>query len=365
MKKINIIGAGASGMSVAIYLKSRNKCLDITIYEADDRIGRKILKTGGGKCNISNNSVHPEKYNNQDFINKVLNNVSMVEVYKFIEDELGIMLKSDSEGRLYPFSESAKSVVDSFKRRLEELNINVVYNSLFDKYNNDDIYIFACGSKAQSKYDGYQFIKTLGHSVSRLSPGLVPIKIKEKIPHLRGVRVKCGAKIICGKNIMFEDKGEILFKDDALSGILAMELSRYYSEDCYVSLDLVYEKTFEELNTYFIKHKSKGRTEEEILFGMFPKMVVVEILKRGKDIVKTCKNFTFSAIGLNSYNQAQITVGGVNLNEVNDYCCSLIKKDVYIIGEMLDIDGKCGGYNLSFAFLSALAAAKDILKIID
>ena len=144
MKKINIIGAGASGMSSAIYLKSRNNDLDITIYEADDRIGRKILKTGSGKCNISNTLITPYGYNNQEFISEVLNNVSMVEVYRFIEDELGIMLKSDSEGRLYPFSESAKSVVDSFKRRLEELKIKIIYNCSVEKYNQEEIYIFAC-----------------------------------------------------------------------------------------------------------------------------------------------------------------------------------------------------------------------------
>lgn len=365
MKKINIIGAGASGMSVAIYLKSRNNNLNITIFEADDRIGRKILKTGGGKCNISNNAITPCGFNNHEFINKVLMNVSMVDVYKFLEDDLGIMLKSDSEGRLYPFSESAKSVVDSFRRRLDELGINIVYNSMIEKYNENDIVIFACGSKAQSKYDGYQLVKNIGHTINVLKPGLVPIKIKEKIPHLRGLRVKSKAKIVYDRDVLYEDTGEILFKDDALSGILSMDLSRFYKDGCYISLDLVFEKSYDKLNAYFSRHKNKGRTEEEILLGMFPKMLVMEILTRGKDVVKTCKNLTFNAIGLNSFNQAQITVGGVSITEVNEYCCSLIKKDVYIIGEMLDIDGKCGGYNLSFAFLSGLAAAKDILKKID
>lgn len=365
MKKISIIGAGASGMAAAIYLKSKREDLDITIFEADERVGRKILKTGSGKCNISNTLITPYGYNNQEFISEVLNNVSMVEVYRFIEDELGIMLKSDSEGRLYPFSESAKSVVDSFKRRLEELKIKIIYNCSVEKYNQEEIYIFACGSKAQSNFNGYQLVKDLGHTISNLIPGLVPIKIKEKIPHLRGIRVKCKAKIINKKDILYEDIGEILFKDDALSGILAMDLSRYYSQGSFISLDLVYEKSLEELNTYFNKHKKMGRTEEEILLGMFPKMVAMEILKRKEDVVFTSKNFSFTAIGLNGFNQAQIAVGGVNVNEVNNHCNSIIMKNAYIIGEMLDVDGKCGGYNLSFAFLSALATAKDILKKID
>lgn len=362
MKKINIIGAGASGMSVAIYLKSMNSNLDITIYEADDRIGRKILKTGSGKCNISNKTLSSKGFNNSEFVKDILENVSMSEVYRFIEDELGIMIKSDEEGRLYPFSESAKSVVDSFRRRLDELKINIIFNSSFTELKNEEIVIFACGSKAQSKFEGYRLVKHYGHSIKELSPGLVPIKIKERIPHLRGIRVKCSAKIILGKTVLFEDVGEILFKDDYLSGILAMDLSRYYTKGCYVSLDLVSEKSFEQLRDYFTKHKEKGRTEEEILLGMFPKMLVTEIMKRGKDIIGACKNLTFSTIGLNDFNQAQISLGGVNVNEITDSCCSKINKQIYIIGEMLDIDGKCGGYNLSFAFLSALACAKDILK---
>jgi predicted flavoprotein YhiN len=127
-------------------------------------------------------------------------------------------------------------------------------------------------------------------------------------------------------------------------------------------LDLVKEKSLNELYAYFNKHKNKGRSVEEILLGMFPKMLVMEILKRGEDVVKTCKNLIFNAVGLNSYNQAQITVGGVNINEINECCKSLINENVYIVGEMLDIDGKCGGYNLSFAFLSAIAAGKDIIN---
>ncbi|MDY0363173.1 MAG: aminoacetone oxidase family FAD-binding enzyme [Bacilli bacterium] len=362
MKKISIIGAGASGMAAAIYLKSKREDLDITIFEADERVGRKILKTGSGKCNISNNLIRAEGFNNSDFINKLLKKVSIVEVYQFIEEELGIMLKSDFEGRLYPFSESSKSVVDSFKRRLDELNIKIIYNSFIETYNENYISIFACGSKAQSKFDGYQLVKNLGHTIKELKPGLVPIAIKEKIPHLRGIRVKCSAKIIVGNDILHEDSGEILFKDDALSGILAMDLSRFYCENCFVSLDLVKEKSLNELYAYFNKHKNKGRSVEEILLGMFPKMLVMEILKRGEDVVKTCKNLIFNAVGLNSYNQAQITVGGVNINEINECCKSLINENVYIVGEMLDIDGKCGGYNLSFAFLSAIAAGKDIIN---
>ena len=103
-----------------------------------------------------------------------------------------------------------------------------------------------------------------------------------------------GTEYVWERPFKFEDVGEILFKDDYLSGILAMDLSSYYTKGCYVSLDLVSEKSFEQLRDYFTKHKEKGRTEEEILLGMFPKMLVTEIMKRGKDIIGACKNLTFS-----------------------------------------------------------------------
>lgn len=371
MRKIIIIGAGASGMTCAIRLKQLHKC-EVILLEAKNRIGKKILQTGNGKCNISNINTNGKHYNNPEFINRCLENVSIDNVINFF-NKLGLIVKVDEEGRVYPYSESATTVIEVFRRELDRLNIviktdfeviDIVKKDKFivkskEEEVSGDVIVFATGSLAQSNNNGYDLLKNFNHTITQLYPGLVSLKTKRNLSHLQGIRVKCNAEMINGSG-EYNGNGEILFKKDGLSGILALDLSRFYQRKCIVELDLMPQYTKDQINN-FINERINKNSLDNILLGIFPKMIVHELLSRDdKDIVNTIKHLDFEIVGLNGYEQAQITVGGVSINELNDNFSSKLIQDLYIIGEVLDIDGACGGFNLSFAWISGLICANSI-----
>ena len=240
---VGIIGGGACGVMTALTIKKNNPNTDVTILEQNDRILKKLLKTGNGKCNIANNIITSEMYNDYSLIDENIN----INVLKELMD-LGLVLKETTFGRVYPYSEQAKSVVNVLLRDLEKTGVNIItnYNVLNitskDGYylvNNDkkyDILVVATGSIAQEKTTGYDILKKLGHTITPLRPALVPIKVKEKVDHLQGLRIKCNAT---ANNRTLS--GEILFKNDGLSGILALDLSRLVEINDVISLDLMPE----------------------------------------------------------------------------------------------------------------------------
>lgn len=357
MNKINIYGAGVSGMTAAIYLKKRNPKLDITLYEADIRVGQKILKTGNGKCNISNVYLDDSNnYNNSLFIKEVFKETNSQNLKEFVLEDLGLVLREDDSGRLYPYSEKATSVLTAYVNKLKELDIKVV-TSLRDTLDLTGITIIATGSYAQSKYDGYDYLTSLGHKITPLIPALTTLKVKEDLRPLKGIRFKVKAKILKGNKVLAVDEGEVQFRSDAISGIVVLDLSRYYEAGCEVSFDLTPEYSLADLKEL----KAKFKDEDEFLFSLLPKMLAIEVKKR-KDILHQLKDFRFTVLGLNSYGEAQITKGGLDLKEINYDFSSKLKPNLYIVGEVLDIDARCGGFNFGFAIISGLTAAKSILR---
>lgn len=373
-RDVIIIGGGASGICCAINLKKINKELKVTVLEQNDKILKKVLKTGNGKCNIGNTNINSEKYKNYDFFKEY---ISSFNTEKYFES-LGLVLKKDEMGRLYPYSESANNVVDILRNEASKLNVEVVTGfTVISVKKNKDIYevhgseiytskvvVLACGSIAQCQTNGYELAKKLNHTITPLKAGLTPIKVKEDIKSLQGIRIKCRATV---KG--FERSGEILFKEDGISGILSLELSRYVSENSVISLDLAPTLSEEFLKLFIEKRISDESLNRDdlllILSGILPKMLALLIVKKSESIsecIKNIKSFNLTVSGLYGFNSAQIVVGGVSLKEMNNNFESKLEKNLYIIGEMLDVDGDCGGYNLYFAWLSANVSSETIVK---
>ncbi|MDD3999706.1 MAG: aminoacetone oxidase family FAD-binding enzyme [Bacilli bacterium] len=378
-KDVIIIGGGASGIACALRIKMNNPALKVLILEQNPRIGKKILKTGNGKCNISNLNMGPEHYNNQEFLENSMRSFSVDELIEFF-NKLGLILRTDSSNRLYPYSESANTVLEVLLYALDKLGVEVKCNqevlevsisrefkviSATDSFTAGYL-VMATGSIAQEKTNGYNLLKALNHSQTNLEPGLVPLKTKEKLNSIRGIRVKCKASVFEKEELLHEEEGEILFKEEGLSGVLALNLSRYARFGGIVSLDLFPDRKILPYLEKIIKFKD----QEDALLGMLPKMLVYEVLKRNKGrnlakISETLHNLTFEVIGNYGFGMAQITLGGIRTEEVNYDFSSKLVKNLSIIGEVLDIDGECGGYNLHFAWMSGILAAETIIGVFE
>ena len=329
--KVGIIGGGACGVITALTIKKNSPNINVTILEQNDRILKKLLKTGNGKCNIANNIITSEMYNDYSLID----DNSDINVIKELMD-YGLVLKETTLGRVYPYSEQAKSVVNVLLRDLEKYDVEICTNYLVEKItikdskyiiNGDkefDYLVIASGSIAQEKTNGYDLLKNLNHHITPLRPALVPIKVKEKVDHLQGLRIKCKATL----NGRVLD-GEILFKNE-------------YSE--------------EEINNLLT-----GTKKEEVLEGIFAKMIVKEILSRGNNTSYIIKHLTFTISGFYGFNDGQIVRGGLKLDEISNYE-SAIHSNLFIGGEVLDVDGASGGYNLYFAWLSGIVIGNNIVK---
>lgn len=356
--KVGIIGGGACGVITALTIKKNSPNINVTILEQNDRILKKLLKTGNGKCNIANNIITSEMYNDYSLID----DNSDINVIKELMD-YGLVLKETTLGRVYPYSEQAKSVVNVLLRDLEKYDVEICTNYLVEKItikdskyiiNGDkefDYLVIASGSIAQEKTNGYDLLKNLNHHITPLRPALVPIKVKEKVDHLQGLRIKCKATL----NGRVLD-GEILFKNDGLSGILALDLSRLGEAGDVISLDLMPEYSEEEINNLLT-----GTKKEEVLEGIFAKMIVKEILSRGNNTSYIIKHLTFTISGFYGFNDGQIVRGGLKLDEISNYE-SAIHSNLFIGGEVLDVDGASGGYNLYFAWLSGIVIGNNIVK---
>lgn len=361
-----IIGAGASGISCAIAYKQKNPFKKIVILEQNDRIGKKILKTGNGKCNLGNVHIKENSYHNWEYIKRAMKQFDIIDYF----GEMGVITRQDEQGRLYPYSETASSIVDIFRYELERLQIEVRYffqvTNIFTEKNfivygtstkiEAEKVVVATGSFAQEKTNGYELLEHLGHHIKPLSPRLVPIKVEESVKSLQGIRVKCLAKVK-----EFEEYGEILFKEAGLSGILALNLSRYVNKNDKIVLDLAPDKSY--LTLKELIEKLASRDIATILRGLLPKMVILDILKTAKtpeEIATKIKNYSFTVKDLYDFEFAQVARGGVDMDEVKEDFASKIINNCYIVGEVLDIDGECGGYNLMFAWMSGNTVGKHI-----
>ena len=374
--KVIIIGGGASGVMHALYLQKLDKDIKILILEKNERILKKLMKTGNGRCNISNFDMDPKYYNNYNFIKRLYDKLPGDEIIKVFK-EMGLLLKSDHSTRLYPYSESAKTVIDNFRYGLDKANIEVECEQEVIKITKDkdfivktktkeytsDYLVVSSGSIAQEVTSGYDMLKQLGHEITRLEPGLVALKVEENIKCLQGIRVKCRASVINNERVEYIEDGELLFKDKGISGVLVLNLSRFVKEGSKIRIDLFSDyPDIEEYIRMFLNEKSIL----DILLSLLPKalaLYIVKICNNNIDsIIHMIHNLEFKIVGNYGFNQGQIVQGGVDINYIEDDFSSKVIPGLYIIGEILDIDGASGGYNLHFAWASGIVSAMAIFE---
>ncbi len=376
--KIAIIGAGASGL-VAGLCASKNK--DVTIYCADEKIGKKILVTGNGRCNLTNTQGFDTAYN-QD-VSKFFEKISNLDIIKFFNN-LGLEIYVDEEGRVYPLSNSAQSVVEVLTNALAKDNVNIKFEKVEDiKIDNRfnvitnlsneeyDKVIIATGSenvlldKMKIKYKPF-------------SPSLVALKTKENTKELSGLRLTNVKVTLDVDNKKYTEFGEVLFKDKGLSGICIFNISAYLARknnfNAKIYIDLLPKFTYENVVIMLTNRlKLNFKNISEFMTGLFNKKINKYLLKNLnldeqknikelnsniiEKIAKIIKNLPFNVVGY--YENNQVKSGGVRLCDLTENFEYKEIKNLYFIGEIVDVDGLCGGYNLSWAFVSAMLAGED------
>lgn len=402
--KIVIIGGGASGMMAAI--TAARMGAKVTLLEQKNRVGRKILATGNGRCNLTNKIVGVQHYHNiredQNFVSHILNKYSVIDTIEFFR-LLGIELIEKDNGKLYPRSEQANSVVSVLLFELEKLKVDIRYEETvtsiqiednikvltnINKYYCNRLIIAAGGQSCPSlgsDGSGFELAKTLGHTIKHTFPSLVQLKTDYSfLKHLQGTKVVGTVQLLNDeKEVIREDQGEILFTDYGVSGPPILQISRYasYSHinhlDTYVLIDLVPDYTIEKLDQILMQRFTQMPTKnaEQALIGFINSKLIVPILKTAEimltkkavDITKeergnlviALKNVLMKVIGTQDWTSSQVTAGGIKLSEVDiNSLASKKAKGVYFCGEILDVDGICGGYNLQWAWSSGAIAGK-------
>jgi len=398
MYDVIVIGGGASGMTAAVCAARNGK--RVLLLEKNNKLGRKIAASGNGKCNLTNALISTECYHNAypKELASVLNQCDREVILQFMKS-LGIRCK-EKKGYYYPMSEQAAVVVQMLQAELEHLKVTVILEERFLELRSDnggfcvvtektryhaDKIILACGGMAAPKLGaentGYLMLKKLGHNVMEPIPALVQMLAKERyIKKISGVRSEAKICLKTGER-QYCEAGEIIFTDNGISGIPVFQLSRYVAESLnrgerpQLSVNLVpncepaeFVHEIREMMQY------NPQLPVEFLFRGYcnHKVVYALLCESGLDAAMPCKEAKWSEIekfimllfaipfqitGTNGFEQAQVTRGGVPLYEINpDTMESKIIPGLYITGELLDIDGMCGGYNLHFAWATGMLA---------
>lgn len=388
--KIGIIGAGACGIVSAIRIKEKyGEKVEVHLFEQEEKIGKKILQTGNGKCNFGNLNLNFSYYNHSDFVKPLLEKYNTNSILDFFAS-LGILAKIDSEGRIYPYSESAASFLDILIYHLENkgvyihssykvssLKINKNSYILNDEYTMDKI-IISIGGKARVKDYDNSFLKPLNINFVADKPALVSLKVKEKfLKPLSGLRMKASVRVINDELEVYQNVGEVLFKENSLSGIVIFSCSRFVKQNSLVELNLCPNKEKEELVSWFsnLKNNLPFMLVEKSLNGLFPKQLskvltrlchLEEITLKDindlqiNNIIHLIRHFSFHIDSFNDYSNAQIMCGGIDICNVNEKLQLKNHPSIFAGGEVLDIDGECGGFNLSFAWICAFVIADNI-----
>ena len=385
-----IIGGGASGMFLASELAGRR----VALIEANDRVGKKLLATGNGKCNLTNLDMNIVHYNRPSFVETYLDRFDAHDTIASFE-RMGLITKVIDK-RVYPYSECASTVLDILRGAVQKCGTEVftghIVNSVeyfADTYTvggvtkvdgqtksfsfTADNVVLATGSNATFGRNSNNLFTALGHTAREFTPALVPIKTnKEPIKGLSGVRVKAGVR--CGARY---EVGEVLFKDFGVSGIAVFNMSSEISRGklkigSNLTIDFMPEYSVGEVEN-LLRKRGNVRVGE-LLTGTFHSKVVDRILwasgvspddlaqPKISAIARTIKTYTLKIEGLGDSSLSQVMSGGLNIREFDHNLMSMKSKNAFAIGEALDVDGDCGGYNLQWAWTSARVVAEYIRK---
>lgn len=375
---IAIIGAGASGLMLSSLIKNKK----IILLEANDKIGKKIKISGGGKCNITNSHINSHNYliNNELFIKNILNNFTNEDLLKFLNKN-NVYPKIDE--RLVKgtyFCDSSSLIISMFYKLISHINlqlnqvvIDVSYKNEFIINTNKNIFkskkvIIASGGLSYTNLGAsciaFDIAKKFGHTIKTLNPALVGFTVQKEqfwFKLLSGLSLKVEIKI--GKKIF---NGGFLFTHKGCSGPVILNSSLYWSKGD-IQIDFI--PNIKNISNLFNSHKFISSS-----FNL-PKRFIIEFLKSinledkamnkltidEKKRLSIIKKYKFSPAGNFGYKKAEVTKGGINTYEIDDNMQSKLKKNLYFIGECLDITGELGGYNFQSAFSSAFVCSKDLI----
>jgi predicted Rossmann fold flavoprotein len=348
---IHIIGGGASGLAAAVTasrLHSR-----VFIHEANDRVGKKLLATGNGKCNLTNTDIDIKYYhsNSPETAEQILNSSPALVADFFKSVGLHTMVE---QGRVYPYSKRAGSVLDTLRSALGR-DVELRLGKQADPFDfTGGVLILATGGLNGASDNIARFLKSLGHTVYPPFPALTPLKVKHAaLPSLKGIRVKPCKLTLNGVS----DTGEVQFTEYGLSGIPAMQLSGYVQGPTEVHVDLLPEMTDDEANSFLNERASLNLSEPYM--GLFHKNLGAVLSKERANL----KDFVMPVTGVMGYGHAQVTGGGLDVDEIDPATMeSRLRKRLFVTGELLDVYGDCGGYNLHWAWTTGILAGRAAVK---
>lgn len=407
-KRVLIIGGGAAGMTAAI--AAARQGAEVKIYEQMQRVGKKLLATGNGRCNVTNSEIKLERYHGSfvEFARYGLEKFDTSCTIEFFES-IGITLKEEDDGKLYPYSGQASSVLDVMRYELNRLGVSEICETEVKKIfaskgslsillkdgtiEKGDRIIVATGGRANANLGstgtGYKLVADLGHKIVDTFPALVQLKLD--FPYLKaasGVKFVGEANVIEDGKVLKKDSGELLFTDYGISGPPILQLSRSAAESInrgrrpVIELDMFPEFTFEQLKELLNK-KIRLDAQREIDFtmiGLINKKLIPIVLKLSglldihtkvsqltdsqiNNLVLSMKKLQIEITGTQPFRDAQVTAGGIDVRDVEDKTMeSKLVKGLYLCGELLDIDGDCGGFNLQWAWASGYLAGINAAK---
>lgn len=403
--RVAVIGGGASGLACAAEIMHtvKNRAdVSVTVFERLTRVGKKLLVTGNGRCNLTNiNALDLGYRGDSEFAYKVISRFTPEDNIKFF-NSMGLYTRTESEGRVYPLSNQASSVLDALRFECERLGVETVcdYRAVHLKtvvtggrqkiiVNNRDRFDFAvvaAGGRAAKIHgtdgDSYELLKMMGHNIIPTAPALVSLNCELPSKALKGVRSICAMDLIIDGKKVLKNYGEVQFTDYGLSGIPIMQLSRFVSvspsENIEIHLDLTPDFSDESIRTYLHERRAVDTGLcENMLCGILNKQLCIVLLKeceiavngRVNDLsdselqrlAEILKCWKINVKNSRSFDFAQVTAGGADCSQFDsDTMESKLQPNLFCCGEALNVDGDCGGYNLQWAWSSGRAAGRAI-----
>lgn len=404
-----IVGAGASGLAAAYRAANSSNKLNILVLEKEQIPGRKLSAAGNGRCNLTNQYWDSTCYHshNQEIIMEWTGRHSYLDILQFFED-MGVLLY-ETDGYYYPRSNQGKQVTHILLEKCRQLGVSFSFESNVTRidFSQNEGYkleirrqdgeytyqaknvILAVGSPAYPSLGGSdagcRLVSDLQIKCQSFFPALNPIYVTDSWLKLaKGVRLDAVVSLKGMDGTTVKEKGQVQFNEDCLSGIVVMNLSCYYNrwkEADSLYLDTLPELSWEQLKNYFLEQQKRfpQGTITQMLYGIFTKSFVKYLIKRLgwkeempvnsltekqlNQLTSAIKKLTFLPVYKENYDKAQVAGGGVELEEINmdTFECRQYP-GLFITGELLDVYGKCGGYNLTFAILSGITAADTVIK---
>ncbi len=410
MSEVFVVGGGASGMMAGIFAARRGH--KVTIFEKNEKLGKKLFITGKGRCNLTNacdyNSFFDNMVSNAKFLYSGFSQFNNYDVMDFFED-IGLPVKVERGNRVFPSSDKSSDLILALSNELKRLNVNIRYNTVVTRINQKNNYFHSIQVSNESNEleadaiiictgglsypatgstgDGYKFAKELGHRVTDLSPSLVPIHVEEDfVKDLMGLSLKNVSVTVKAKDKeIYRDFGEMLFTHFGVSGPIILSASSYITtylnetDKLFLYIDLKPALSEDQLDARILRdfNEIKNKEFKNSLNKLLPKKIIDVIIrlsciypdkqvnsitkKERLELVRLIKNLPLEIMKVSDYKQAVITKGGISVKEINPATMeSKLINNIYFSGEVLDLDALTGGYNLQIAWSTAFLAGNNI-----